>query len=103
MQWFYLIALIIVIGCLILVDRRYKLAFFYDVRRSTLTLGIAVWLFIVWDIFGIKLGIFSHGGSSYTLPYRIIPEFPVEELFFLFVLSYSALLLYRFTQKRIKK
>lgn len=65
-----------------------------------MTLAIAVWLFTVWDIFGIKLGIFSHGDSPYTLPYRIIPGFPIEEFFFLFTLSYSALLIYRFVQKR---
>jgi len=100
MQWIYLSSLIVVIGCLVLLDRRFKLAFFYKVKRTALTLAIAVWLFIVWDIFGIKLGIFSHGNSMYTLPYRIIPEFPIEELFFLFVLSYTALLIYRFASKR---
>lgn len=103
MQWTYLIALLIVIVCLLLLDRRFKLAFFYDAKRSTLTLAISVWLFIVWDIFGIRLGIFSHGDSRYTLPFTIVPEFPIEELFFLFVLSYTALLIYRFAKERLKK
>ena len=100
MQWFYLIGLIVAIACLVLVDRKFSLAFFHDTRRTALTLAVAIWLFIVWDIFGIQLGIFFHGGSLYTLPIRIIPQFPVEELFFLFLLSYVALLIYRFAEKR---
>jgi lycopene cyclase domain-containing protein len=99
-QWLYLASLVFVITCLVLVDWRYKLAFFHDLKRTALTLGIALWLFIVWDIFGIKLGIFFHGDSAYTLPLRIIPEFPVEELLFLFVLTYVALLIYRFVSER---
>ena len=98
MQWLYLLALIVAITCLVVVDRKYRLAFFYNARRTSLTLAVSIWLFIVWDIFGIKLGIFFHGGSDYTLPIRLIPEFPIEELFFLFLLTYVALLLYRFFQ-----
>jgi lycopene cyclase domain-containing protein len=103
MQWVYLLSLIIVIVCLTLIDRRFRLAFFYDTKRTAQTLGLAVWLFIVWDIFGIKLGIFYHGDSSYTLPFRIIPQFPIEEIFFLFILSYTGLLIYRFVQVRRRK
>jgi len=100
MQWFYLVGLVIAISCLVLIDRKFKLAFFHNFKRTALTLAISIWLFIVWDIFGIKLGIFFHGGSAYTLPYRIIPEFPIEEVFFLFLLTYVALLIYRFVEER---
>jgi lycopene cyclase domain-containing protein len=103
MQWFYLVTLIGVLGCLVLIDYRHKLAFFYALRRTTMTLAVSLWLFIAWDILGIRLGIFFHGGSEYTLPVRIIPEFPIEEIFFLMVLTYSALLLYRFAQTRWQK
>ena len=103
MQWIYLAALVATIGCLVLLDRRFSLAFFHNWRRSAMTLAVAVWLFIVWDIFGIKLGIFLKGSSPYMLPYEIVPEFPIEEVLFLIVLTYSALLLYRFVQARIVK
>jgi len=103
MQFIYLSALIVILGCLTLIDYRYKLAFFHNAKRAGFTLAIAVWLFVVWDIFGIKLSIFFHGGSALTLPIRIIPEFPIEELFFLTLLTYSALIIYRFVQERIKK
>ena len=100
MQWLYLAGLIIAIGCLVIVDYKFKLAFFYQWQRTLMTLLVAIWLFIVWDIFGIKLGIFFHGDSQFSLPIRIIPEFPLEELFFLFLLTYATLLIYRFVQKR---
>lgn len=103
MQWSYLIGLLVVIGCLLLVDRAKKLAFFHDAKRTGLTLGICVWLFIAWDIFGIILGIFFHGDSGWTLPYRLFPEFPVEEIVFLFLLTYVSLLLYRFATMMFSK
>lgn len=98
----YLIGLIIALGCLSLIDWRYKLAFFYDKRRTLLTLGAAVFLFSLWDIFGIRLGIFFHGGSDLTLPLRLFPEFPIEEIFFLTLLTYTTLLAYRFFSRRQK-
>ena len=103
MQWLYLVALLAILGCLTLIDYRYKLAFFHNAKRAGLTIGIAVWLFIVWDIFGIKFGIFLKGNSPYALPFEVIPHFPIEEIFFLGVLTYSALIIYRFASERIKK
>lgn len=98
-SYFYLAALVISIGCLILTDYRYRLAFWYDARRTAWTLAIAVVVFIVWDAIGISLGIFFKGDSPYMLPWTIAPEFPVEELFFLFLLTYVTLLIYRGLQR----
>lgn len=100
MMFAYLIGLCIAIGCLMLVDWRYKLAFFSHWKRTALTLGAAIGLFIIWDFLGIWLGIFFHGGSDWTLPARLAPEFPIEELFFLFLLTYVTLLVYRFSKER---
>ncbi len=93
-EWYYLIALLIAITGMVLIDRRWKLAFWKDARRTALTLSVAISVFVLWDLIGISLGIFFHGGSSYTLPYRIAPEFPIEELFFLFLLTYTALIIF---------
>lgn len=90
----YLAALLVSIGGLLLIDRRLKLAFWHDKKRTAITIAVAMGIFIVWDVIGIGFNIFFHGGSSLTLPIRLLPEFPVEELFFLFLLSYTALLLY---------
>jgi lycopene cyclase domain-containing protein len=102
MSWLYLALLIISIGCLMLIDWRYKLAFFSHTKRTALTLAVVIGLFVVWDVLGIRLGIFFHGGSDFTLPLRLLPEFPLEELFFLLLLSYSTLIAYRFLSTRRK-
>lgn len=100
MMWLYLAGLCVSLSGLALLDRRYKLAFWHNARPTALTIGVAVGIFIVWDIIGIALGIFFHGGSVWTLPLRIIPEFPIEELFFLTLLCYVTLLLYRGMERK---
>jgi lycopene cyclase domain-containing protein len=102
MIFLYLIGLVGAISCIALIDWRYKLAFFYDKRRTIVTLVTAIALFIVWDILGIKLGIFFHGGSPFSLPVRLLPEFPIEELFFLLLLTYVSLIIYRFVQEKVR-
>jgi len=94
-QWYYLIALIISIAGLGLLDWRHKLAFWHDKKRTAMTIAIGIFVFVIWDIIGIDLGIFFQGGSQYALSFTLLPEFPVEELFFLFLLCYVTLLLYR--------
>lgn len=94
-QWTYLGALLFSISGLLLLDWRHKLAFWYDTKRTSITMVSACMLFLLWDIIGIGLGIFLHGNSPFSLPYRLFPEFPIEELFFLFLLSYVTLILYR--------
>lgn len=102
-NWFYLFALIISISGLMMIDRRWKLAFWKDKKRTAMTIGITMFVFILWDIIGIKMEVFYKGASQYMLPFVIAPDFPVEELFFLFLLSYVTLLVYRglATWKRI--
>lgn len=100
MQWAYLISLVVAILCMGLIDRRYKLAFWHDRHRTIATLAIAVGIFIVWDLLGIGLQIFFHGNSNYSLPFTLLPEFPVEELFFLVLLCYTTLIIYLGAAKR---
>jgi lycopene cyclase domain-containing protein len=97
-QWFYLIGLLIGITGLILIDRRWKLAFWRDSKRTAMTLIVAVLVFVLWDFFGIYVGVFFHGGSAYSLPFLLAPEFPIEELVFLFLLTYSTLIVYHGVQ-----
>lgn len=92
---YYLIALLTSISGLALIDRKLKLAFWHDVTRTAKTLAAAITLFIIWDLWGIQLEIFFIGDSRYMLPFEVLPEFPIEELFFLFLLTYVTLLLYR--------
>lgn len=77
-----------------MIDRRFRLAFWHDRTRATITIGVSMLLFIIWDILGISLGIFFDGMSQYMLPVRLAPHLPIEELFFLFLLTYVTLLIY---------
>ncbi len=99
----YLIGLIVALLCLGLIDYRYKLALFAQTKRTLLTLAVAVGMFVVWDVFGIWLGVFYHGGSDYALPFLLAPDFPYEELFFLTLLCYVSLLVYRWIERRKMK
>ena len=92
---FYLAALLVSITGLLVIDRRFKLAFWFDTIRTGKTIALSIFVFVIWDIIGINMGIFFKGNSQYMLPFVIAPEFPVEELFFLFLLTYVALLLIR--------
>ena len=93
-QFYYSFVLLLSISGLAILDRKFELAVWNNRNRTMKVIVLSIILFIAWDLFGIALGIFFHGGSTYTLPVRILPEFPVEELLFLIVLNYSALLLY---------
>lgn len=99
MEWIYFTGLSVSLLCLSFIDYRFKLAFFHDARRTAITLAVAIGLFIIWDILGIALGIFYHGGSSFTLPVQLLPEFPIEELLFLTLLTYVTLLAYRWFER----
>lgn len=94
MQFAYLGFLLVSLMGLSFIDYRYKIALWVHPARTLKTLGIAIAVFVVWDLLGIVLGIFFHGGSQYSLPVRLLPEFPIEELFFLLLLTYVTLLIY---------
>lgn len=94
MEWTYLTALIVSIAGMATIDWRHKLAYWHNKKRTLVTVGTAMSVFVLWDILGISLGIFLHGSSQLTLPFRLLPEFPIEELFFLLLLCYSTLVIY---------
>jgi lycopene cyclase domain-containing protein len=99
----YLTSLAIAIFGMVMIDRRYRLAFFLNARRTVLTLGIAVVVFVAWDVLGIALGIFRQGASVYDLGIEVLPELPVEEFFFLFLLCYLSLLCYLLLAQRMTR
>lgn len=95
MGFTYLIGIIVSIFCLGLIDRKYKLAFFYDRPRTIAVIAMLLGFFLIWDIAGVALGIFFKGGSEYTIGFDIMSNIPIEELFFLTLLTYLSLILYR--------
>lgn len=99
-QWLYLTALIVSIAGLATLDWRYRIAMFVDARRTALTVAIAVVVFLVWDLIGTGLGIFFIGDGPYQSGIVIAPEVPLEEVFFLILLTYQTLLLWRAFARR---
>ena len=99
MKFAYILALLGVIGTLLIADARLRLAFFDQPRRACLTLAGGLAVFLVWDLLGIAFNIFAEGVSAYALGVYILPHMPLEEPFFLFLLCYLSLLLYRAWEK----
>ena len=82
-----------------ILDRRYKLALFFDARRTSLAIILGVAVFLLWDMFGISLGIFFDGGSPLTTGFMVAPDLPIEEFFFLAFLCYFSLIVYRVVER----
>jgi lycopene cyclase domain-containing protein len=91
----YLGALLVALGGLATLDRRHRLVFWADARRAAVCVGAGVVLFLLWDVAGLALGIFARGESPHMTGLLIAPELPVEEVFFLALLSYNALVAWR--------
>jgi lycopene cyclase domain-containing protein len=72
----------------VMLDRRFSLFFWRDARRAAVVLASGVVFFLVWDLFGIGLGIFFRGETEFMTGLQLAPELPVEELFFLILLCY---------------
>ena len=51
-----------------LIDFKHKLALFAQPLRTVITLSVAVVVFLIWDLVGIALGIFSVSYTHLTLP-----------------------------------
>ncbi|MBN0039311.1 lycopene cyclase domain-containing protein [Cellulosimicrobium cellulans] len=91
----YLGALVVALGGLAVLDRRFRLAFWADRRRAALTVGLGVVGFLLWDVAGLALGIFARGESPWMTGLLLAPDLPVEEAVFLTLLCYNALLVWR--------
>ncbi|TQO20108.1 lycopene cyclase domain-containing protein [Rhodoglobus vestalii] len=90
----YLVALLISLTGMVVLDRRFKLFFWRDARRAGIVLAAGVLFFLVWDFFGVGLGIFFRGETEFMTGLLIAPEVPIEEVFFLTLLCYLTMNLY---------
>ena len=94
----YLLALLVSLGGMVVLDRRFGLFFFDRPRRAAIVLVVGVVFFLVWDVLGIGLGIFFRGETSFMTGILIGPELPLEELFFLTLLCYLTMNVFRGAQ-----
>ena len=69
--------------------------FWADPRRAAVCVGVGVVLFLLWDVAGLALGIFARGESPHMTGLLLAPDLPIEEVFFLTLLCYNALLAWR--------
>lgn len=90
----YLLALLGSLGCLLLVDRRFRLFFWRDARSACAVTLIGLVFFLVWDLAGISLGIFLRGDSPLATGILLAPELPIEEPVFLVFLVVCTMVLY---------
>ena len=92
LSFLYLGALLVSIAGLATLDFKYKLALGKNKAYRCLLI-ISVAFFLIWDLAGIALGIFFRGNAQHLTGITLSKELPVEEIFLLTLLSYSALLL----------
>ena len=91
----YGVSILGAIFCMGLIDYKHKYAWFKDRRRTLRTLVPAVAVFVLWDIAGIILHIFASHDNTYRSGILLGPNFPVEEILFLTLLTYTALIIWR--------
>jgi lycopene cyclase domain-containing protein len=93
MRFAYGAALLVALAGMLVLDRRFRLAWFAAPRRAALVLGVGLAFFLVWDVSGIGTGVFFVGDGPYQSGLRVAPEVPVEELGFLLLLGQTTLCL----------
>jgi lycopene cyclase domain-containing protein len=96
MGWLYLGALAIALVGMVILDRRLSLFFWRGAVRATIVLAVGLVFFLVWDLQGIRLGIFFRGETPFMTGWQWAPELPLEEPFFLLLLCYLAMNAYGF-------
>ncbi|PFG39122.1 lycopene cyclase domain-containing protein [Georgenia soli] len=94
MSWLYLACLLVSLGCMVLLDRRFRLFLFADPRRGALVLGVGVVFFLLWDLVAIGLGFYGRGQGEALSGVELLPHLPVEELVFITFLCYLTMVLY---------
>ena len=99
----YLSGLIFSLVGLGLLDWRFRTAFTINKKAAAFAILIPTIFFIIWDVAGIAMGIFFRGDTSHLTGIVLAPEFPIEELFFLLLLNYTALTLFTTVTRVIKK
>ena len=101
-SFLYLGALLVSITGLATLDFKYKLAIAKSKKYLCLIL-IPVAFFLTWDLAGISSGIFFRGSAAHLTGILLASELPLEEIFFLILLSYSALLLLKASTRLVRR
>lgn len=90
----YLAALLVSLGCMLLLDRRFRLFFWRDPLAAFVVTVIGLAFFLVWDVAGIAGGIFFRGDATIATGIVLAPELPIEEPVFLLFLVVCTMVIY---------
>ncbi|GAT73986.1 hypothetical protein MHM582_2486 [Microbacterium sp. HM58-2] len=81
-------------GCLLLLDRRFRLFFWRDPAAALVVTAIGLAFFLAWDVAGIAAGVFLRGESAIATGLVLAPELPIEEPVFLLFLVQCTMVAY---------
>lgn len=90
----YLIALLVSLGCILLLDWRFRLFFWRDTVSASVVTAVGLAFFLVWDVAGIANGIFLRGDAAIATGLVLAPELPIEEPVFLLFLVVCTMVIY---------
>jgi lycopene cyclase domain-containing protein len=99
MQWSYLSTLVLALACVGLVDRRWRLVLWFDLRRGVAVVAAGAVFFLGWDLLALHQGFYRRGDGEVTTGMQISRDLPVEEVFFVLFLSYLTLVLHRLVDR----
>lgn len=91
MGFVYLGALLFSLLGQVVLDRRFTLFFWRSPVTAAIVMSAGIAFFLIWDLWGIGLGIFFRGQTRLMTGVQLAPELPLEELFFLALLCYVAM------------
>jgi len=103
MSFLYLGGLLVGIAGMTVLDLRFRLFFRRAPLRAATVMVLGIAFFLFWDVLGIRLDVFFPGHATIVTGVMLAPGLPLEELFFLTLLCYSAMTAYGwFTRPRAK-
>lgn len=102
MGFVYLLLLLVGIGCMLLLDRRFRLFFWHDPAIAALVTALGTALFLLWDLAGIAAGVFLRGEGMIASGIVLAPELPLEEPVFLVFLVLCTMVVFSGTMRILR-
>jgi lycopene cyclase domain-containing protein len=99
----YLVALLVALGCMLLLDKRFRLFFWRDAVAATIVTVVGVAFFVIWDVAGIAGGIFFRGEAAIATGILLAPELPLEEPVFLLFLVVCTMVIFTGTTRLLAR
>lgn len=100
-KYLYLLILMFSIAGLSLADWRYKLVFFFKPRAAIKATVGTMTVLLIGDLIGIEWRVFSTNQAFVSGLHIGSPNLPVEEILFLFLLSYVTLVFYQLIKRKL--